>query len=129
MKFTGSLVCRLVISARVLALAVAPLVALTMAGCGGSVEVNIGGGSTLNEDDLAAELSQQLGEQAGSPPRSVDCPSGIEPEEGKKFDCTGVAPSGQEFAIEVTLNDDQGGFDAFVPPGQFDAPATDQQAQ
>jgi hypothetical protein len=120
---------RVVISARVLAGTVAPLAALIIGGCGGSVEVNIGGGSTLNEDDLAAELSQELGEQAGTPPRSVDCPSGVEPEEGKKFDCTGVAPSGQEFVIEVTLNDDRGGFDAFVPPGQFEAPATDQQTQ
>ena len=121
--------CRVVISARVLALAVAPLAALVIAGCGGSVEVNIGGGETLNEDDLAAELSRQLGESVGEPPQSVDCPSGIEPEQGKRFDCTGVAPGGQEFVIEVTLNDDSGGFDAFVPPGQFDGPPTDQQAQ
>ena len=121
--------CRVVISARVLAVGVAPFAAVLIAGCGGSVEVNIGGGPTLNEDDLAAELSQQLGEQAGEPPQSVDCPSGIEPEAGKKFDCNGVAPSGQEFVIQVTLNDDDGGFDAFVPPGQFDGPPPDQQAQ
>ena len=128
-KFTGSLVCRVVISARVLAVALAPITALVVAACGGSVEVNLGGGQTLNEDDLAAELSRQLGEQAGEPPRSVECPSGIDPEAGKKFDCTGIAPSGQEFTIEVTLNDDEGGFDAFVPPGQFAEPVPDQQAQ
>ena len=121
--------CRVVISARVLALAVVPLAALVLAGCGGSFEVNIGGGQTLNEDDLAAELSQQLGESAGTPPQSVDCPSGIELEQGKNFECDGVAPNGDEFVIEVTLTNDTGGFDAFLPPGQFDGPTTNRQAQ
>ena len=114
-------------SRRILTFALAPLAAVVIAGCGGSVEVNIGG-ATLNEDDLAAELSSELGRQAGEPPRSVDCPSGVTPEAGKEFECDAVAPNGQDFIIEVTLNDDEGGFDAFVPPGQF-PPESDQAPQ
>ena len=119
--------CRFVNPARVVALAIAPLAALLLTGCGGSVEVSIGG-QTINNEDLAAELRAQIAAEAGAPPRCVDCPSGIEPEVGEEFDCTGVSPNGQEFIIEVTLSDDEGCFDAFVPPGQF-TPSPDQTPQ
>jgi hypothetical protein len=89
-----------------------------LGGCGFEFSV---GGQTVDAEDLESELRAQLAAQAGSPPQSVSCPTGITAESGKEFDCTGVAPNGSESTIEVTLTNDDGGFDAFVPPGQFDS--------
>lgn len=41
-------------------------------------------------------------------------------EEGAKFDCTLTAPNGDEVRVEVTLTNDDGAFEAVVPPQQFE---------
>ena len=76
------------------------------------------GGKTIDSGELEGELKRQLGADAGVEPRSVDCPDDIEAEKGKKFDCTLTAPNGEEVRVEVTLTNDEGGFDAIVPPEQ-----------
>ena len=93
-------------------------IAGSVSGC--SFEFSVGD-NTVDEADLESELRAQLAAQAGTPPESVECPAGIEAQAGREFECTGIAPDGTEFTIEVTLNDDSGGFDAFVPPEQFGA--------
>lgn len=50
---------------------------------------------------------------------SVACPDDIEAEEGKEFDCTLTAPNGDEVRVNVTLTNDDGGFEAVVPRDQF----------
>jgi hypothetical protein len=51
---------------------------------------------------------------------TVECPSGIEVQEGRTFDCELTAPNGDLVTVEVTLTDDDGSFDAVVPEQQFD---------
>jgi hypothetical protein len=97
-----------------LALAVAAIIAaLALAACGGS---------TIDSDDLEAQLAEQLSAEAGADPAevSVSCPEDIEAEEGREFDCTLIAPNGDEVRVEVTLTDDEGGFRAVVPREQFE---------
>lgn len=85
------------------------LVALPLAACGDK---------TLNTSDLESKLKDQLGKSAGVQPRSVSCPDDIKVEKGKKFNCTLVAPNGDNVTVNVTLTNDKGGFQAVVPPGQ-----------
>ena len=51
---------------------------------------------------------------------SVACPDDIEAEAGRTFECTLTAPNGDLVSVEVTLTDDDGSFEAVVPPQQFD---------
>jgi hypothetical protein len=83
--------------------------ALAAAGCGEK---------TLDTADLETKLKEQLGADAGVEPRGVECPEDVTIEEGKKFDCTLTAPNGDEVTVNVTLTDDEGGFEAQVPPQQ-----------
>jgi hypothetical protein len=69
----------------------------------------------IDTADLEAKLQEQLGQSAGVEPRSVDCPDDIEIEKGRKFDCTLTAPNGDEVRVEVTLTNEEGGFEAVVP--------------
>jgi hypothetical protein len=76
---------------------------------------------TLESSDLESELADQLSADAGvnAEDVSVSCPDDIEAEEGNEFDCTLTAPNGDEVTVEVTLTNDDGGFEAVVPPDQF----------
>jgi hypothetical protein len=89
------------------------LAALALAACGAR---------TIDSGELESQLQEQLSAEAGADPAevSVSCPEDIEAEEGREFDCTLVAPDGDEVRVEVTLTDDEGGFRAVVPPDQFE---------
>ena len=76
------------------------------------------GEKTIETGELEGELKKQLGADAGVEPKSVECPDDIKAEKGKKFDCTLTAPNGDEVRVEVTLTNDDGGFEAVVPPQQ-----------
>jgi Domain of unknown function (DUF4333) len=89
------------------ALGVAGLVAiatLAMAGCGDEVI-----------DDGKAEVFVQDGleSQGGLKVDSVDCPSDVEVEKGKTFDCTAVTDEGR-FTVTIRMTDDEG---TVVPVG------------
>jgi hypothetical protein len=73
------------------------------------------GEKTVDSLELESELSNQLGAQAGARPRSVACLDDIEAEAGRKFDCMLTAPNGDQVRVEVTLTNDEGGFQARVP--------------
>jgi hypothetical protein len=87
---------------------------LALAACGGT--------TTLDADDLEEQLRVQLSEDAGvdADAVTVQCPSGIELEAGRTFECELTAPNGDLVTVEVTLTDDDGGFEAVVPEQQFD---------
>lgn len=88
-----------------------------LAGCSASGEISIGGKS-LDPEDMEKTISGGLGEQANLPDPEVDC-AGIEDvdvKDGSKFVCTGTAPNGDEFPVDVTLTDDEGGYRYEVPP-------------
>ena len=74
------------------------------------------GEETLDTDDLQTTISDGLEEQAGVAPESVSCPDDITVEEGSEFECTGTAPNGDEFTIQVTQTDDEGNIEFEVPP-------------
>jgi hypothetical protein len=95
---------------RVLIVASSALLALGVAACGTE---------TLEQEDLQTQIQEDLSAQAGAELQSVSCPDDVESSEGTEFSCTGVAPNGDEFAIEGTVTNDEGGFEATVPPEQF----------
>jgi Domain of unknown function (DUF4333) len=74
------------------------------------------GEETLDTDDLQSTISSGLEEQVGVAPESVECPDDITVEEGSEFQCTGTAPNGDEFTIDVTQTDDEGNIEFEVPP-------------
>lgn len=106
----------------------APVVALLavglLAGCSASGEVSIGEKS-LDREDVEKTISSGLGDQAGLPDPKVDCPEAedVDVEDGSEFVCTGTAPNGEQFPINVTLTDDDGGYRYEVPPADQPAPA------
>jgi Domain of unknown function (DUF4333) len=94
---------------------------LIRAACVGLVVVAAGCGSeTLDAPALEAEIKQDLTADVGIAPEAIDCPDEVEIEKGKRFECTGTAPAGDTFKIAVELTNDDGGFDAVVPPEQFE---------
>ena len=100
-------------TARKLAVVLATLLAaLSVAACS----------KTIDSADLEGELATQLSEDAGvnADDVSVECPDDEEAEEGRQFDCTLIAPNGDEVTVNVTLTNDDGGFEAEVPPQQFE---------
>lgn len=92
----------------------AALAAVALGACGGT--------ETIDAEDLERQLAEQLSEDAGVNPInvSVECPDEIEVEEGRQFECTLIAPDGDHVRVDVTLTDDEGGFDAVVPADQFE---------
>jgi hypothetical protein len=86
------------------------LAALATAGCGGD---------TIEASELESEIQKDLTADVGTAPKAIECPDGIEIEKGRRFECTGTAPDGSGFRIDVVLTNDDGGFDAVVPREQF----------
>jgi hypothetical protein len=99
--------------------AVALLAMAALAGCGSS-SID----SDELEEKLRTDLSAELSVFVGANPDdvSIDCPDDIPAEEGEEFECTASAPKEGELLVEVTLTDDEGGFEAVVPPKQFGTP-------
>ncbi len=81
----------------VLALSVAMLAA-SVGGCGETV---------IDDAKTEDAIEQNLEESIGKRISAVDCPSGIEVEKGKTFDCTvTLRGGGEETAVMKILNDD-----------------------
>jgi hypothetical protein len=99
---------------KILAVAIAvPALAVASAGC----SISIGGSDTIDAADLEKQLADQLAPQANVDPAdvSVACPEDQEIEKGAEFQCELTAPNGDKVQVDVTLTDDEGGFDAVVP--------------
>jgi hypothetical protein len=88
--------------------------------CFGLVVVAACGSNTVDPSELEAEIKKDLTADVGTEPKAIDCPGGVDIEKGKTFECTGTAPNGERFRIDVELTNDDGGFKAIVPPEQFD---------
>lgn len=109
----------------------AAVAVLLLGACGGddddaATDDDRGSGADGRDDsqvtDLASleeELAADLAEDVDQPTPEVDCPDDVEPSAEEPFECTGTAQDGSQFMIEVTWNDDQGQYDAYVPPEQF----------
>lgn len=79
-----------------------------VAGCGGEPKIDSG--------SMEDEIESGLLEGTDMPSISVTCPDDITAEEGNQLECTAVAGDGARAAIEVTLTDDEGGFQWFLVP-------------
>jgi hypothetical protein len=84
------------------------VVAALVGGCGERV---------FDQADVENQISQKLADQVGET-AEVACPSDPPAEEGATFECTGTAPNGDEFTIEVEATGDDR-FEFVVPPQQF----------
>ena len=95
-------------------LAAAAVTLLAVGGCSGEVSI---GGRSLDQQDVEMQIFDGLTEFAGVEPAGVNCDGigDLDVEEGATFQCTGTAPAGDEFTINLTLTDDDGGFRYEVP--------------
>lgn len=76
------------------------------------------GERTLDNRELEATLKRQLDGSAGVTSRAVLCPDEVPAEKGRAFACTLIAPNGDEVLYDVTLTNDEGGFEASVQRDQ-----------
>jgi hypothetical protein len=85
---------------------------------GAAATFAVGCGSTIDSADLEGELTDQLSADAGVDPAdvSVACPDDEAAEKGNEFDCELTAPNGDKVTVNVTITNDDGGFEAEVPP-------------
>lgn len=91
-----------------------------LAGCSASVSI---GNDTVDADELASQVSDQLEQQVGRAPDSVDCPEDLDAEEGATTRCT-LTDGGVEVGVDVevtAVEDDTVSFDIQVD----DAPQED----
>jgi hypothetical protein len=80
------------------ALAALPLAAVLAAGCGGTV---------IDDAKTEAAIEQNLEKSVGQKVSSVDCPSGVEVEAGKTFECDVELAGGKgETATLKIINSD-----------------------
>ena len=82
------------------------VLALGLAGCA----------KTLDTGDVASQIADSLGKEAGQKPKKVDCPSDVKVEDGKRFDCTVTAEDGSTVKAVVTLTGEEGKFRYQVEP-------------
>ncbi len=87
---------------------------------GAAATFAVGCGSTIDNADLEGKLKDQLSADAGVDPAnvSVECPEDEAAEKGNEFDCELTAPNGDKVTVNVSITNDDGGFEAEVPPQQ-----------
>jgi hypothetical protein len=76
--------------------AVAVLLAGTLAACGGSDT------KTVDPDSVAKAIRADITRQGGAL-QSITCPSGIKAKTGATFDCTIALPDGSKAVAHVTM--------------------------
>lgn len=81
-------------------------IAIALAGCGGGSDGQMRPSSspseTLDTHQLERELRRQLESQSRVRVRRVDCPTGVELEAGRSFDCLAEDRSDATYTITVT---------------------------
>jgi hypothetical protein len=74
------------------------LAALAITACGGKV---------IDDGKAEGFIEDGLEKQAGVKVSSVDCPSGVDVEKGKSFNCTAQTDRG-EYTVTLRMTDDEG---------------------
>src|SRR5215831_945533 len=77
---------------------VAALVML-LAGCGGS---------TIKPEGAAQSVVDLVSKQTGFKPNDVKCPSGVDAEVGKEFECHFTGPAGKEYTARMRVTKVEG---------------------
>jgi hypothetical protein len=79
---------------------------------------------TIDTADLEDQLVEEIAPQFDLDPADVsaNCPDDIDAEEGAEVECTMSTSGLADITVDVTLTDDDGGFEAEVPQEQFRQP-------
>jgi uncharacterized lipoprotein len=72
--------------------------AMVLAGCG----------STIRPEGAAESVVDLVSKQTGFKPKDVKCPSGVDAEVGKEFDCHFTGPEGAEYAAHMRVTKVEG---------------------
>lgn len=72
--------------------------AMVVAGCG----------STIKPERAAQSVVDLVSKQTGFKPDDVKCPSGIDAEVGKEFECHFTGPGGKEYTAQVRVTKVEG---------------------
>jgi uncharacterized protein DUF4333 len=72
--------------------------AMVLAGCG----------STIKPDGAANSVVDLVSKQTGFKPTDVKCPSGVDAEVGKEFECHFTGPEGKEYTAKMKVTKVEG---------------------
>ena len=72
--------------------------AMVVAGCG----------STIRPEGAAGSVTDLVSKQTGFKPTDVKCPSGVDAEVGKEFDCQFTGPEGTEYTAQMKVTKVEG---------------------
>ncbi len=81
----------------------------------GAIAIALGGCGGIDHQKVAAQIQQDITSNGGTSVKAVTCPSGIQPEAGKSFECVGEMDNGYTFTIAVQQQDDNGNLTWDVP--------------
>jgi Domain of unknown function (DUF4333) len=72
--------------------------AMVLAGCG----------STIRPEGAAGSVTDLVNKQTGFKPTDVKCPSGVDAEVGKEFECQFTGPEGKEYTAHMKVTKVEG---------------------
>jgi hypothetical protein len=74
------------------------IASLALAGCG----------STIRPEGAASSVTDMVSKQTGFKPTDVKCPSGVDAEVGKEFECQFTGPEGTEYTAQMKVTKVEG---------------------
>ena len=83
--------------------------AMVLAGCG----------STIKPKETAQFVTDNVAEQTGFKPNDMKCPSGVDAEVGKEFECHFTEPDGKKYTAHMKVTKVEGtvvGFNIQIRP-------------
>ena len=72
--------------------------AMLLAGCG----------STIKPEGAAQSVVDLVSKQTGFKPKDVKCPSGVDAEVGKQFECHFTGPEGKDYTAQMKVTKVEG---------------------
>jgi hypothetical protein len=67
-----------------------------------------GCGSTIKPEGAAGSVTDLVNKQTGFKPNDVKCPSGVDAEVGKEFECHFTGPEGKEYTAQMKVTKVEG---------------------
>jgi len=67
-----------------------------------------GCGSTIKPEGAAGSVTDLVSKQTGFKPTDVKCPSGVDAEVGKEFECHFTGPEGKEYTAQMKVTKVEG---------------------
>jgi len=67
-----------------------------------------GCGSTIRPEGAAGSVTDLVSKQTGFKPKDVKCPSGVDAEVGKEFECHFTGPRGKDYTAHLRVTKVEG---------------------